>query len=451
MKIKEFFKTHGQLAVLLFVITLFSIYNFSVYSKFEYPDWDGFQYLSFSKSVLSGEEAFLDPIRSPVLALIIPPDMVVARIAMIIFHILTALVVYGITFKITKNELASLFSTSLYGFSWWMLAFLSSTLSDLPAIFFFLLSLYLLLDKNDKYTNYAGLFAGLAFIVRFDMLLLILPMALMFVKSFERIKNFMFYFFMVAVVFELASSYAVFGRLVYPPWEFFKLNFLQGFASYLAAPAGTDMLFVAHKSLELYPLLVLFPVFSLFGKRDGHIAKLAAITIFFFAVISFMPVSDNRIFAVKLIPLLSILSSSFSQIAIFKRGRFKHVMAALMATYILFNVYLLGGITYPEWRLSDTYCPAGGIICTNAPPIVNYYCGLQARDTGMLGNRYVGLDGSFNATEAVLYNLKYCNYFIYYKDYFHYSNDTNLLVASSNELIDNNSVSFVYRISKATR
>lgn len=436
-----------NLLFLMSIVLAISIVNLQRASNFEYADFDGFQYLSFSKSVLSGAYFYENTIRSPILAFIILPDLVLARIEMIIFHLTAVMLVYLITYELTKNENASLFSSLLYGVNWWMTTFLVTTLSDLPAMAFFLFSLLLWIRDGKGDMILSGLFAGLAFITRFDTVVILLPIVL-FTLNRKFKYDFFVPLFLMAVPFELLTSWLTFGKLVYPPLEFLKVNFVYGLAPALAA-SHEGVFFVAKKVFELSPLLVFTSIVSLLKIKDFNYFRIFSISAFAFLVFSFIPTPDNRIFMVKLVPLMSILSA-YSFILI--RDKFKkpfnyYLVIAISLVYLVYNLALIFSVQYPVWKLNETPCP-NGLICTNAPPIVNYYCGKNAIDIHQLGSKHINTNPELDKNSTVLYNLGKCDYLIYYNVSFGYDEPTNGLIKGKYELQNATNFALVYTLKK---
>ncbi len=439
-----------KLIVLLVFVFIYSLINFDRSINFEYADYDGFQYLSFSKSVLSGAHFYENVIRSPILALIILPDLVLARIEMIIFHLIAVVLVYLITYEITKNEWASLFSSLLYGVSWWMITFLSSTLSDLPAMVFFLTSLFFWIKDGKNNMFYAGIFSGLAFITRFDIAVLLLPL-IVFTFNRKSKRDFLTPLFLIAVPFELLTSWFVFGRLVYPPLEFFNVNFVYGLAPALANAHDSGIFFVASKLVELVPLLVFMSLISMIWKRDHNYNKIFALTAFCFLAFSLLPTPDNRIFMVKLIPLMTILSAySFLLIRDKFRKPLNYCLVAIICLiYIIYNLVFLFSVQYPVWKLSETPCYEG-VVCTNAPPVVNYYCEKPAEDIYRFGDKHVNTNLELNKTAVILYNLEKCDHLVYYNVSFGYDDNVNELIKSKYTLEKETGFSVIYGLKEFT-
>lgn len=434
-----------KLLTLIIFILLTSLLNFHRSADFEYADLDGFQYLSFSKSVLSGTHFYENTIRSPILAFIILPDLVLARVEMIIFHLIAVTLVYLITYELTKNENASLFSSLLYGVNWWMTTFLVTTLSDLPAMVFFMFSLLLWIRGGKYNTILSGTFAGLAFITRFDTAVILLPIVLFALnKKFK--YDFLTPLFLIAVPFELLTSWLTFGKLVYPPLEFFNVNFVYGLAPALAKGHET-VFFVSKKIFELSPLLVFASIVSLLKIKNPNYFRIFSISAFAFLVFSFTPTPDNRIFMVKLIPLMSILSAyTFLLIHDKLKKPFNYyLIAAVSLIYIIYNLILIFSVQYPVWKLSETPC-LNGIMCTNAPPIVNYYCEKNAIDIHQSGSKHINTNPELDKNSTVFFNLKRCDYLIYYNVSFGYEDSINEMIKSRYALETATNSAFVYNL-----
>lgn len=431
-----------KLVFVVLSVLAVAVINLHRASGFEYADFDGFQYLSFSKSVVFGTDVYKDPIRSPILAFLIPPDLMLARIEMIFLHLANVALIFAIVKKVTNNENAALFSAFLYGINWWMITFLVGTLSDLPAMTFFLASFLFWLNGDRKSMIYSGILAGLAFIVRFDAILLLLPLvAFTAAKKFR--KEFFVPFLVLILPFELFTSWAVFGKLVYPPLEFLKVNFFYGLAPSLAVNSG--LLSMVGKIFELSPLLVILSVLSLFQVNDQNYRKILLISLFAFVTLTILPIPDNRIFMVKLVPFMSMLAGYALLPFADKMGKPLNtalILFVLMA-YTVYNLGLAFSIDYPDWRLSGTPCEYDNI-CTNAVPVVNYYCGENAVDIHQAGGRHVNTDPSLNKTYTIFSNLAKCDYLVYYNVSFGYEDRLNELIKSKYPLSEAKEFALVY-------
>ncbi|MBI4177289.1 MAG: glycosyltransferase family 39 protein [Candidatus Aenigmarchaeota archaeon] len=437
-------------AVLVGVLLLaLTAANFLRAYNFEYVDWDGFQYLAYSRSIIDGSYAHVNYIRSPLSALMIFPDWFFGRLEMALLHLLSAFLIFRISYKITRSYLPSLFSAFLYWSNWWTQLFTAATLSDIPAMTLFLLFLYFWLDNGKKSDLYAGIFGGLAFLARFDSVLLLAPFFAVSLLEKRDLKRLFVPAIVIAIPFEMATDYLVFNRFVYTPVEFFNLNFSAGFANSLAANLQQgDVLYAIKKSLQFYPLLVIFSLFSLFrageNKKMGPVVAAVA-----FLAVSFLmlPVTENRIFAVKFVPLLAIMSSCFV-LHVYKnvhKGYAFIVTSFVMLIVFSYNAVHVLSVSYPPWSLSDVQCVGEGIICTNAPPVVAYQCDSSSVDVYQYGPRHASVDSGLNKTQIVIENVGRCDYLVYFKDYFDYDEQTYRALKASFELISENHVSALFK------
>lgn len=434
-------RVNFKLAALVAFVLALSLANFYRAVDFEYADYDGFQYLSFSRSILSGSGLYLNTIRSPVLAVLIPLELNLARLGMIAFHLVNTALIFAIVKKLTKNESAALFSAFLYGTNWWMITFLIGTLSDLPAMAFFLASLLFWTSGSRKGMIYSAILAGFAFIARFDTIFLLLPLMAFTAKQHR--QEYAAYFLSIALIFETATSWLAFGTFVYPPLEFLKFNFVDGTAFKLAGEGGFS---IFGKFLELSPLLALLFIASLQKIRDAGYRNILFITLSASVMFALLPVPDYRIFMVKLIPLTAMLSA-YALLAISEKITVKLPLLTILAgsIYLIYNAVLLASVQYPVWKLSDTPCDMENI-CTNAPPIVNYFCGKPARDIHQSGSRHVNTD-ELNRTEVVLGNLRVCDHLVYYNVSFDYDREIDRLIGGRYGLENETPFALVYDLS----
>ena len=443
MILLKVFKKWDFLIIAIAIVAVISFFNFFKAINFQYADWDGFLYLSYSKTIISGKSAFFYTIKSPILALIFP-DLMLARIEMIIFHLISTALVYLITLRLTKNKLASLFSTLCYGVNYWIVIFLLGTMSDIPAMSFFLICFYFWLSENKKKYVYAGLFAGLAFMARFDVLLLIIPMIFLTPKKRINLKYFLVPMLILAIPFEILLDVLVFKRLIYVPYEFFYVNFTERLPFRMTAYQNNHFYFLKEFVMS-FPLLSFLMLFAIPKWRNP------ALYIFLFLTIAFIfiPLPDDRIYFVKAIPLVAILASNYVLYFTHRKTIFtdKFFVFLFFILIIGINFYHVFNTNYQDWRLEKIKC-LDGVICSNLPTVINYYCRKNAVYIYQSGKDYVGLIPELNATEVVIKNLKNCDNLIYFKHYFGYQESIDNYLKTNYNLIESNEMLSLYKIRK---
>ncbi len=208
------------LFLVLILVASAALINFSKSFNNWDVEGDGFIYLTMSKHhVLVGETK----LRSPLVVLFLFPDVHLARLEMIAFHLGITALIYALCRRNGISWVASMVPATIYGINWWFVQFTTYVLMELPAIFSFLLSLYLL--PSNPFA--AGLLQGLVFVLKPHYLIFILAL-IPFTRNRKRLL--MGFVLLVGFVELLADAvfYSQENRIVYSPWEFIKYNLFQG-------------------------------------------------------------------------------------------------------------------------------------------------------------------------------------------------------------------------------
>jgi len=441
VKLKDFIKKNDFLIIIITIVSVLSLINFYKSLNFLYPDWDGFWYLSYSKNILLGKGDFLYEIRSPLTAIILP-DLLLARIEMIFFHVGITILIYLIILKLTENKLAAAFSSLVYGINWWILPFLITTLTDLPAMFFFLLAFYLWLNGNKRDLILSGFLLGIAFLIRYDTILLILPVILLSVYQKRKIKYLILPFLIVSIFLELLLSSIIYGKIyhtAYATLQFYQYGLKSGLSEAFVIARESN---ITVKFLEVFYLPFLLSLSVLFYWKEKRNVFLLSIFIPFAALMNFLLVPDNRIFFVKALPFLALLSHNL--IYFIKEKINKQILLIIIFfVVILSNFIILFQITYPEWHLERTPCLEGSI-CANIPGAINYFCEKNAIDINSYSKGYVGLIPGANSFESIKENAPKCDYLVYYKGGFGYDQTIKDYLSENYDVIIDNDLTVVY-------
>ncbi len=424
--------------LVLLLVGVVALGNFVRSIPFQLVDFDSFQYLTFSRSLLTGGEIYIPSIRSPLLSLVIPSNLLAARFLMVLFHIGTALLLYALSLRLFQNRLSALFAALAYGLSWWMLVFQTSPLSDLPGMFLFLLGLFFWLREETRSTVVSGALFGLAFLVRFDLVFLILPLIL-FTKH-KLLVHLLAPLFVIMFPLELLADSLAYGRFVYAPWEFFRVNLLQ-----FGGVSSKDFLHVANTIFRAFPLLSFLSVFVIFKFSQASNKILLSIFTPFFFLASYIQPLEPRIFMVKLLPLLALLSANFfvllqrilprkealSRYAGSREAR-QAVVLGILILVVGFDMLRAVGIRYEKREFEAQDCVFGSKICSNFPSAVEYYCNSRTQLVKPVLGSIEGLG-------------KICDSFVYFKDISSYNEDVNAYLRQNAELWAENTAAYVYR------
>lgn len=417
-------------ACILALVVFFALFNFLKSIPFQLVEFDSFQYLTFAKSLFSEGEVFISPIRSPVSAVLIGPNLLFGRFLMVLFHIGIAALLYILSLKLFKNIAAAAFTALVYGLSWWMLVFQTSPLTDLPGMFLFLLGFLVWFGSSKKSMLLAGIAFGTASLLRFDLVFFVLP--LLFFTKKELLPYVLIPFFCITVLLEFALDILAYGQLVYAPWEFLKVNLLR-----FGSAASKDFFFVVKTLLVTFPVLTGLALFAVFVRKERGIKILLALFLPFFIIISYIQPFEPRIFVVKLIPLLALFAGSFfvvlARAALPVRVKHAIVFVALALVVGMGSVRAVG-IAYEERKFEQADCVTENV-CSNFPSAVEYYCGVRTKLIKPTLDQVAALGET-------------CNSFVYFKDISGYTKDTYASLVQTYELYRENSAASVWRLKK---
>ena len=363
--------TFLPLSLSLIVVGCFSAFTYSQYSSNVYVDVDGFSYLNTVGSVwntISGGSLYwVDHLRSPLLILFIPPQLNIARFAMIGYLLISTLFIFFLTQQLTKRvDLAFIASVS-FGTIPYLLDFTRKVMSDLPAITLFLAGLYFFLHGFDtqrtRSRDYllSSALMGFSFVVRFDMAIMILPIfILLLLKDRKNLLTYLAPFLCIGVVLELLSTYLYTGQLQYQPWNFVYSNFFTNeyAVSHISNASFLYYLPFAFASAPILLLLAFLSLYIVFKKRDVKILLIAAI--FLFLTVSFFvaPKTDPRVYLINYFPIATLLSAVFltaflkKKFFITKRTSIQRVsiLVILLSIMLIPNVVLQTQFPYSSWN-----------------------------------------------------------------------------------------------------
>ena len=278
-KMKEFLKQNKVFLALLFVVFLVHLVFFAGFHEIL---WDSGVYVGMGKFLFSGGSAGLwEHIRPPfwpaVLGLLWFLGLGSAIFGLIL-ELLLSLGAVVLLYQITKHyfkEPAALFASAIFSFSsiFFYLGFHLYT--EVPAVFFVLLSVYLFIRKRFYWSGFA---VALAFLSKFPagMFLLVLLFVLLLDKdiksSLKLSTGFLIPVIPVLIAYQIVYSSAMFPFLearevilrvlgcnvlrFRPWWHYFYLIYSENVLN-LFAIAGLFAFFVKFKKDKLLPLLCL--------------------------------------------------------------------------------------------------------------------------------------------------------------------------------------------------
>ena len=204
----------------LFIVILVFFIILKIITLFVQSDlmWDSAVYMGMGKQIYSlGRVGLWEPSRPLVWPLIIGffwktgfNFILSAKILVILFSFGCAILVYIIAAKIFDNRVA--FYTALFFiFSPTFFIFGGIPVSDVPSLFFLLLSIFYFIRKKDKL---CGCFLGISFMTRFFQIFFIIPILIIYLSLWIRgkirlknITNFALFFMIPIMPYFLLNVY----------------------------------------------------------------------------------------------------------------------------------------------------------------------------------------------------------------------------------------------------
>jgi len=278
--------------------------------------------------------------------------------------------------RLTHDSLLGFLGGVLTGINPYLLSFTSYTLSDLPAVLFFLAGLLFYFDKRKAMKIVTGILFGFSFVFRPDMAIPMLPFFLFKIKDRLFLKFCVVPFFSIAFALNFLVSSLVFGRPIYPPLQFVLVNFITEKMAFNTQTTSFNDYFWFLKHLISYNtvpfLLFVFSLRYLTNLIKDEKYRLVFISFLLLTIVHiFLPKIDSRIYVTKAIPLTTILAP-FA----FRNERKQRLLVFFLALVIVvLHLFLL--LTYNPplkvWRIDQIDYKKSGIICSNIPFVYVYF------------------------------------------------------------------------------
>jgi len=361
--------------VSIFFATLLLMYNF--FNTFNNLDveGDGFTYLNMVKHHIPPI-----PHRSPFILFFLLPNILEARLEMIIFHLCLTVLIFLITHKISKEISIAFLASILYGVNWWFVQFTTYALTELPALFLVFLSFYIIMisprKKNQNYYILSGLLLGLASIIRYQYIIFGVFTSLYLIYRKKPIIKFLIPLLVMVGPVELLLDYFFYNDLIYAPWEFFYYVFLSetklgGFYREIDLKHLTDVLLNKNPLIEPLYRWTLLPILPFFMIGVAILFKKITKRVSF----------NYRLFLIIFITII----------------------------YLVFNAKTLISIEYPTFRPDKVFIPKTWETSSNYRQAVMYYSGKDCFD---LLSREISQEQKI---EDVISRINNRNYLILFK------------------------------------
>ena|GEM_PF-2577213 len=224
------------------------------------------------------------------------------RLVVSLFSALIPFLVYKIGLEIYGREVA-LFSGLVATFWWDLLYFSSRTLSTPFATPFLFLSIYFALKKKVN-PFLSGIFLGIAFMIRFAVLVAFLPLLLFFKKG----KSGLLSGFLLMLLLQGLIDAVTWGEFLHSPLEFIRFNFF-GKGAELFGVKPFHYYLVALLD-HLGPLFLVALPYSLYASVFGRYREKLLCDILFLSLLLFSCVAHKEFrFIFFLVPILLLFFS----------------------------------------------------------------------------------------------------------------------------------------------
>lgn len=354
----------------LFLISLMFILLLVLNYYFPALKWDENAYLGNARSHIA-KSNFTEDFRYPLLEYFIAffwlftgESVFIAKLLIMVFTLSTIYIFYltsEIYFKKDAFIITLLFSLSPLIFEWGYRVY-----SDIPALFFLLLSFYLILisNKKQKIVFLAGIAGSLAFLMRFPAALFPFSAGIYFLFKKEYKKSIVFSLgFMSLLLPWMIYNYAVYSN---PFWDFFAQWEIVAKYTLMEPP-----IYLFKNLMHLLNVLLFFLPFGIYSvfkeKRDKKIKNsfilISTYILIFLTVNSFIFKLKLARYSLIVLPFFCIfcykgflfMLNCFKK---YKQEKYYRIIAYSVLFFILISFFISALIT----EFKQAYCGRGGAI-----------------------------------------------------------------------------------------
>ncbi len=356
----DFFQQNKEIFLIILFFIILQVYFFS---GFSYVSWDESVYIGMAKHIYSfGKVGLWEDLRPWALPLFIGPFwklgvniITFSKAVILVFSCLAIYLVYRLGKEIFDKKTGLLASTIL---SITPVFFFYSTkiLTEIPSVFFALLSTYLFAKKR---FFYSGLFAGISFLTKFPQIILavLFVISLLIFRSnkeqkkrqkkeqkFLDARNFITGLFLI-ILLSILLNISFYKN---PVHTFVKAAPHQ--ANILSSESNSYLYYIFElaKNNFLY-VFVIFPVYFVFRTRQKSKELLTVILLVFLIYFSVIPNRQLR-FSILFIPFMSILSAAGIFLAMQRIKKYGPALIIFIFLLILgSSTIVLKDISYYNW------------------------------------------------------------------------------------------------------
>jgi hypothetical protein len=336
------FEKH-KLPIFFFFLTFLIFLNFFKALPYELLTFDGTQYLRMARSFWSFKFDYILPYRSPIVAIFLIPDVVVARIEIIILYIASCYLFYLFVKEKLKIKEA-LYSLIFFSLCWWNILFTSEIATEYFALFFLLLGF---LVNNYLIRSFS---LSLSFLFRPDFIVFILPFFIFLENDKKTILLFILFSFLIDILIFLIFYKTLNVSFI----NFFAENFIKK-TPWKISPGN----FYWARFIQLLPYYFFLLMGIIYLKMRKNEKKFFLFSLILVSLLGFLPFTNDRIFFLKMLLLVSISGA-------FLVKKLEPYGVLIPFIFIFINVVVLVFVQYPPWLKEFVCCPSSPFeFCSN--------------------------------------------------------------------------------------
>lgn len=267
--------------------------------------------------------------------------------AQIFFSTACLLVTFLIGKKI-KNTFTGIISVVFLSLNMLFIRWSLSTISEIPATLFFLLSLYYCLKRFNKKPSISiflgGLSMGFAFAIRYQSIIFLIPICFFLFNRFRQLIYFILSFLIVVLLLGI-TDYYIYGSFFHSLIEYCKMSLSsKPIEDYGASFWISDRSLYFNDVLNYFssPEIFFMVITCLLSLKKKRIFFIISNFIFAFLILNFIPHKESR-FLLMIIPLMCLLSAvgfDFIKYHVEKTFGLPSKHSVILVAIIFFNIFI---------------------------------------------------------------------------------------------------------------
>jgi 4-amino-4-deoxy-L-arabinose transferase-like glycosyltransferase len=287
------------------------------------------------------------------------------RLFNIMFSAFSIFLVYKLSSELYGNKKIAYISSLLLGSNWLFLFWGSRSLADPAMIPFFLLSLLFVTlslnrsNRNGFYALLAGISLGFAFMIRFQSVILVLPVAIYYLIKYRKLLLYYVAGFAIILFFQGVLDYLTWGQFLESPVAWFRLT-LGGVFNGAGSGGGSSYTFFTLSAPPYYLFTVLPLIFgpclwlAFFGiKKNWQSFLPVSIVLTYMGLLS----TGLQVFRylLPIIPLICILMAKSYFYFNSKNKYMRYSGYFLMALSVIYGIWMIILLYLNPSHVSDMF------------------------------------------------------------------------------------------------